>query len=93
MLNQNVERTTESLDNSSDELNESLILKKDNPVGVLRIHRSIWNVTHANHPGRIATKTRIVSVLDYIEIYAYSALLMSFAYIIALAVICMAYGR
>lgn len=38
------------------------------------------------------TKIRQISVVEFIEVYSYSALLLIFGYIIAMAVIGMAYG-
>jgi hypothetical protein len=42
--------------------------------------------------GAGSTNLRFVSVIEFIEVYAYSALLMIFGYIVAMAVIGMAYG-
>lgn len=42
---------------------------------------------------RQAAKILMYNVTEYVEIYAYTTLLVIFAYIIAMAVIGMAYGR
>ena len=42
---------------------------------------------------RQAAKIRVLNVTEYVEVYAYTTLLVIFAFIIAMAVIGMAYGR
>lgn len=69
------------------------------PVGTLKITRSISKFGVggiATTPGSIQPqaipKIKNVSVIDFIELYSYSQLVVIFAYIIAMAVIGMAYG-
>lgn len=72
---------------------DSLETKAREAVGTLIIQRSLL----AKINGSLATggncpRTRRVSVIDFLEVYAYSALLLLFSYVIAMAVVGMAYG-
>ena len=59
-------------------------------VGKLKIKKLITGPVLAQ---RQAAKVRTLNVTEYVEVYAYTTLLVIFAYIIAMAVIGMAYGK
>ncbi len=59
-------------------------------VGKLKIKKQLSGPVLAQ---RQAAKVRMLNVTEYVEVYAYTTLLVIFAYIIAMAVIGMAYGK
>ena len=68
---------------------------KQNFVGVLKIKKNLNHVSQLviSTVGRSAlTNHRNISIVDFIEVYSYGTLLIVFAYIIAIAIIGMAYG-
>ena len=64
-------------------------------VGVLKIKKNLNYVSQLviSTAGRSALRNhRNISIIDFIEVYSYGTLLIVFAYIIAIAIIGMAYG-
>ena len=59
-------------------------------VGKLKIKKQLTGPVLAQ---RQAAKIRILSVTEFVEVYAYTTLLVIFAYIIAMALIGMTYGK
>ena len=73
-----------------DEIAIRSALKQIQIVGKLKIKRQLSGPVLAQ---RQAATVRMLNVTEYVEVYAYTTLLVIFAYIIAMAVIGMAYGR
>ena len=64
-------------------------------MSILKLKKNLSKVSQLiiSTAGRSAlTNHRNISIVDFIEVYSYGTLLIVFAYIIAIAIIGMAYG-
>lgn len=71
-------------------INPNYRLAYQEPLGILTIKRV--KSTMISSQVRQPTRMRRISVIDFIEMYSYTSLLIIFAYIVALAIIGMTYG-